>query len=260
MREGVAPVHCPLRFFCLGMLLAVALAGCSGGGKVPAAGARAPANTSSAGKPPKISPINLYEVKAATTPAFRFGPAQPSGPDFVLGKGQTVTMLRREFGYSQVMTQNGESVYVPTEDLLALTEPPARGGSPLGPAPLNGVNPGLLPAGGNLAATGASNVFLPVPAGMRSLYSGGAAGRGSQGGLGGFSASRGSRSSGIIGGGPLFDSDEALPPLPSGATPEGEGGNDPGLAELRPNFRNQKRPEVIHPEKPGFRVRTLTPR
>jgi glycosyltransferase involved in cell wall biosynthesis len=57
----------------------------------------------------------------------------------------------------------------------------------------------------------------------------------------------------MVGGGPLFDPSEVLPALPDNPSASGEGVG--GLAELRPNFRTRKTPEVIHPDKPGFRSR-----
>ena len=64
-----------------------------------------------------------YTVRVAT-PIFRYGPAQSFGPDFSLQAGQHVIMLSKEFGYSRIMTDDGQSGYVATEDLVVSTPPP----------------------------------------------------------------------------------------------------------------------------------------
>ena len=69
--------------------------------------------------------VGHYIVSPPQTPIFRYGPAQSFGPDFNLTQGQHVVMLRREFGYSRIMTDDGQSGYVATED-LAPAPPPAK--------------------------------------------------------------------------------------------------------------------------------------
>ena len=59
-----------------------------------------------------------YAVNTQRTLFYKYGPAQSTGPDFALYKGQTVTMLSRAFGYSHVATVEGQSGYVATEDLV----------------------------------------------------------------------------------------------------------------------------------------------
>ena len=58
-----------------------------------------------------------YVVSVAKAPFYKFGPAQSFGPDFVLEEGAKVTMLEHSFGYSHVMTADGTSGFVATEDL-----------------------------------------------------------------------------------------------------------------------------------------------
>jgi hypothetical protein len=58
-----------------------------------------------------------FTVTAPRTPFYRWGPAQATGADFVLMKGQDVTLLKRMYGFSQVMTADGQSGYVATEDI-----------------------------------------------------------------------------------------------------------------------------------------------
>lgn len=66
-----------------------------------------------------------YAVTAKLAQVYRFGPAQPTGADAVLKEGHKLLMLRKEFGYSRVMTQDGMTGYV-SNDLIAPTSPPER--------------------------------------------------------------------------------------------------------------------------------------
>ena len=72
-------------------------------------------------------------VAAPTAQFYKHGPAQDfdfpeptfavyqaelqSGPDFQLPKGTTVTLLKRELGYSRVMTDGGVAGYVANDQL-----------------------------------------------------------------------------------------------------------------------------------------------
>ena len=123
-------------------------------------------------QPGKVSVY--YAVSAKLAQVYRFGPAQPTGADALLTQGQRVIMLRQEFGYSRVMTEDGMTGYV-ANDLIAPAPPPEK------PRTF----PGSL-AWGNLP---------PLPA------------RGT--GIPGVS----SANRAILQGGPLFGGDE-LPPLP----------------------------------------------
>lgn len=49
--------------------------------------------------------------------ALRNLPGQDTGPDFQLLKGAAVTMLKREFGFSRVTTEDGVVGYVANEQL-----------------------------------------------------------------------------------------------------------------------------------------------
>jgi hypothetical protein len=60
-----------------------------------------------------------YEVRV-DTPMFRYGPAQSFGPDFTLKQGQHVVLMRKDFGYSRVMTDDNQTGYVATEDLMPM--------------------------------------------------------------------------------------------------------------------------------------------
>jgi SH3-like domain-containing protein len=78
-----------------------------------------------------------YVVVAESTAFYKYGPAQASGPDMQLFKGQPVTMLERHYGYSRVETVDGQAGYVPTDDLnpapnapqTAAVQPKKSGGS-----------------------------------------------------------------------------------------------------------------------------------
>lgn len=76
--------------------------------------------------------VGFYLVNVTQTPMYRYGPAQSFGADFNLTKGQRVVMMRREYGYSRVMTDEGQSGYVATEDLVP---------APPGPKPTPEANP-----------------------------------------------------------------------------------------------------------------------
>ena len=60
------------------------------------------------------------------TPLFHNGPAQGSGPDLYLSKGDEVSVLRKEFGYSVVKTSDGGKGYVDNEALIKVPPEPSR--------------------------------------------------------------------------------------------------------------------------------------
>jgi uncharacterized protein YgiM (DUF1202 family) len=62
-----------------------------------------------------------YLVSAQRTLFYRYGPAQASGPDQVLAKGQKLTVVKREFGYSRVQLDDGQPGYISTEDLTPMS-------------------------------------------------------------------------------------------------------------------------------------------
>jgi hypothetical protein len=66
-----------------------------------------------------------YVVTSKQAQVYRFGPSQPTGADAILAVGQKVRMLRKEFGYSRVMTEDGMSGYI-SNDFIAPTTPPER--------------------------------------------------------------------------------------------------------------------------------------
>ncbi len=74
-----------------------------------------------------VLPGSKYMVIVEKTPFYKYGPAQTFGADFQLLKDQRVTMIQRSFGYSRVMTADGVTGFVPSDDLgLAPPEPVVR--------------------------------------------------------------------------------------------------------------------------------------
>ena len=94
--------------------------------------------STSAPPPPATSagPVR-YIVTADETAFYKYGPAQANGADMQLKKGREVVMLERHYGYSRVQLEEGDSGYVPTDDIApsphqqALASAPVRksGGS-----------------------------------------------------------------------------------------------------------------------------------
>ena len=80
--------------------------------------------------------VGLYVVSTPQTAMFRYGPAQSFGADFNLQQGQRVVMMRKEYGYSRVMTESGQTGYVATEDLApAPPESKRKNTTPTGKLP-----------------------------------------------------------------------------------------------------------------------------
>lgn len=104
--------------------------------------------------------VGHYVIGPPQTPMFRYGPAQSFGPDFNLQQGQHVVMLRKEFGYSRVMTEDGQSGYVATEDLIPAPPPvkvaATRGGytAPRMPTRGSGGRPGVSSANAHVIESG----------------------------------------------------------------------------------------------------------
>lgn len=82
-----------------------------------------------------------FMVNAQRTLFYKFGPVQPTGPDLALYQGQRVTMLRRQFGYSHVALETGQTGYVATEDMAPAPPDPA-------PAPTPTLATAVAPAAG----------------------------------------------------------------------------------------------------------------
>ena len=66
-----------------------------------------------------------YAVSAKLAQVYRFGPSQPTGADALLKQGQRIVMLRQEYGFSRVMTDDGMTGYI-ANDLIAPAPPPEK--------------------------------------------------------------------------------------------------------------------------------------
>lgn len=115
--------------------------------------------------------IGFYAVTAKQTHIYRFAPGQITAADLTLKQGERLVMLRREYGYSRVMTGNGEKGFVATNDIgpappepkgtaagardatLALTSGPRRGSG------ISSANRSVIQSG-SLFGTGE---VLPLP-------------------------------------------------------------------------------------------------
>src|SRR5688500_9477668 len=72
-----------------------------------------------------VPATNKFIVSVKAAQFYKYGPAQAFGPDYNLPQGQKVTMLQRQFGYSQILLEDGTSGYVATEELKpAPPDPP----------------------------------------------------------------------------------------------------------------------------------------
>lgn len=83
-----------------------------------------------------------YSVTSPTAELYKYGPAQSFGPDLMLKKGERLTMLDRQWGFSKVMTAHGDTGYVASEDI----DPVLSTGSPVRIASAS--RRGALPLGG----------------------------------------------------------------------------------------------------------------
>ena len=63
-----------------------------------------------------------YEVRV-DTPMYRYGPAQSFGPDSTLKQGQHLILMRKDYGYSRIMTDENQTGYVATKDILPSKAP-----------------------------------------------------------------------------------------------------------------------------------------
>jgi hypothetical protein len=77
----------------------------------------------------KNGPAQDVNLDSAQHRFDNFVTEQHTGPDFQLPKGATVTMLKRESGYSKVITDNGVAGYVANEKLKPA--PPVAHAAPM---------------------------------------------------------------------------------------------------------------------------------
>jgi len=85
-----------------------------------------------------------YAVSAMKAPFYKYGPAQAFGADFALVRGQHVTMVERGFGFSRVLTDDGVSGFVSTDDIASSPDP-----LPTKPRPLVASRRGGSSSGGS---------------------------------------------------------------------------------------------------------------
>lgn len=70
-----------------------------------------------------VSDHGRYAVTAMKAPFYKYGPAQAFGADFALVRGQHLTMVERGFGFSRVLTEDGVSGFISTDDIAPAPEP-----------------------------------------------------------------------------------------------------------------------------------------
>jgi hypothetical protein len=58
-----------------------------------------------------------YVVSVPKCAFYKYGPAQSFGPDLQLAQGRQLTVLQRSFGFSHVMTDDGTTGYVATDEI-----------------------------------------------------------------------------------------------------------------------------------------------
>jgi hypothetical protein len=165
--------------------------------------------------------IGHYVVNVPQTAMYRMGPAQSFGPDFNLQQGQHVVMLKREYGYSRVQTDEGQSGFVATEDLAPVAAPKP--------------GPHAATGGTRIAGTGGARTGVPYQK-LPPLKPTGTSRQGVS-----------SANNKILQGGALFGPGD-LPPLPT----HGGDQDEPPTSNAKPEFRFPK-------PKPGFRVNVPAP-
>ena len=77
-------------------------------------------------------PGSRFLVSTQSAQFYKYGPAQSFGADFVLPKGQRIIMLERSFGFSRVMTDDGITGWVASEDISPAPPEPRTSASAAG--------------------------------------------------------------------------------------------------------------------------------
>ena len=76
-----------------------------------------------------IDPVKgdgYYVVSVKETQLYRFGPAQASGADSLLAQGRRLILLRREYGYSRVKTEDDQQTGFVANEHIAPAPPPKK--------------------------------------------------------------------------------------------------------------------------------------
>jgi hypothetical protein len=81
---------------------------------------------------PALAP-GIYEVDPARAALFKNGPAQGTGPDVSLSKGDRVEVLASERGFSRVRLVDGREGYVSSQALRAVRGPTVGKAAPVRP-------------------------------------------------------------------------------------------------------------------------------
>ena len=110
-------------------------------------------------------PTDKFLVSVPKAQFYKYGPAQAFGADFNLEKGQRVTMLKREFGYSQIQLADGQTGYVATDEIAPAPPPPPPPRST--PRPRSGRGDGGRPRRSNVQPVTEDPLFditdIPLP-------------------------------------------------------------------------------------------------
>ena len=97
-----------------------------------------------------------YAVSGPQAQVYRFGPSQPTGADATLKKGQRIIMLRQEYGFSRVMTEDGMTGFI-ANDLITPAPPPPKPITPTRSALAFANLPPLPSRGGNMPGVSSAN-------------------------------------------------------------------------------------------------------
>ncbi len=97
-----------------------------------------------------------YAVSGQQAQVYRFGPSQPTGADALLKKGQRIIMLRQEYGFSRVMTEDGMTGFI-ANDLIAPAPPPPKPITPTRSAIAFANLPPLPSRGGSVPGVSSAN-------------------------------------------------------------------------------------------------------
>lgn len=65
----------------------------------------------------EVAPESIRAISAPHTPIYRYGPSQATGPDALLKKDALVSVVRKEFGFSRVRTEDNLEGYVANDRL-----------------------------------------------------------------------------------------------------------------------------------------------
>ncbi len=95
-------------------------------------------------------PHDRYHVSAIRAPVYTSEPTQGESADFALHKGDALTMLRRQPGFSRVRAANGREGYVATDQIIPVIPLPPEPApvAPTAPSPFSdslGFKPSALP-------------------------------------------------------------------------------------------------------------------